>query len=252
MSVRCGGGAMNDKQGYGAPEIPLFEAVLWVATKGETINPYDEVWPGCWVVTKVEFIGWNGAVDAILAAWRSNKLPVYGRRSTSGLTERIDGEAIVGVHWGSPYRARKNGQIYLSGDMCLEFWPRSTPENWEVDGFNDKLYAPGRQQGWTHLRVRRSDLELLNACEQSADSVSATKIDKPKAVVGPLMQRCLQHIGQYPTRKMSFGQLVQRVLFIAQKKQFPADDGAQILTRYDRLGGGVALKAAIRGAYKNK
>jgi hypothetical protein len=137
---------------FDAGDVPLFEAVHWIATKGGSVSFDPNLWPEAWA--------------KIASAWRKDKLTVSGRPfgrpvANNSFPEKISGNEIAGVRCIPPYPcASLFGDPSSGTGPCIEFWGRSDRLSWEERGFNDKLYVPGHG-GWTHLTVLRADIEGL-------------------------------------------------------------------------------------------
>ena len=134
-------------------DVPLFEAVHWVATKGGTVGFFPDAW--------------NEAASMVVRAWRADKLKVTGTPADGRFPEAIDGAKVAGADIAPLYGNYHRVPFVVS---TIEFWPRTDHESWYAKGFNDKFWAP-EIGGWTicwsqnrmfivsgrsHRRTRRS------------------------------------------------------------------------------------------------
>jgi hypothetical protein len=134
-----------------AIDIPLFEAVYWIATKGG----------GAGFDPSADQQVWRQAWTKLIDAWRCGRLTVTGRPANGGFPETIRGERIVGVMIIHPYSVDPVGDPVSGTGPYIQCFGRTDNDHWERKGLNDQLYMPGKTLGWTHLLAKADELKAL-------------------------------------------------------------------------------------------
>jgi hypothetical protein len=138
-------GAPMQPNDAGRLDMPLFEVVYWIVTKGGSIGFDHSI-----------RAQWNEAWAELLGAWRQNQVTITGRPLNGGFPEKIVGEAIAGVRILHPFGVEEppssTGCPYIRSSGRA-----ADDESWE-NGCNEQLYRPGEILGWTHLQALRTDV----------------------------------------------------------------------------------------------
>jgi hypothetical protein len=135
-------GAPMQPNDAGRLDMPLFEVVYWIVTKGGSIGFDHSI-----------RAQWNEAWAELLGAWRQNQVTITGRPASGGFPEKIAGETIAGVRIVHPFGADPlEGPPSGTGPYIQSFGRTADDESWEK-GRNDQLYRPENMLGWTHLQA---------------------------------------------------------------------------------------------------
>jgi hypothetical protein len=157
-------GAPMQPNDAGRLDMPLFEVVYWIVTKGGSIGFDHSI-----------RAQWSEAWAELLGAWRQNQVTITGRPASGGFPEKIAGETIAGVRIVHPFGAEEppssTGCPYIRS-----FGRAADDESWE-NGCNDQLYRPGKILGWTHLQALSTEVDRrwpVATIDQAAQSVEPT------------------------------------------------------------------------------
>jgi len=210
-------------------DMPLFEAVYWVATQGGSIDfdvfVCDEAALCDEAARKVRCAPeWDDAWGKVIGAWRANKLTVTGRPASGEFPEKIDGMNVDGVRVIHPYRVDPVGDPISGTGPYIESWGRIDDASWEK-GCNDKLYRPGKNLGWTHLQVMKEEVRQLFPFI-TADTPNARWKPKPRASLTSIEAAILEAIRDiWPDSKpdhKATARNEQIVAWLKRKKMSPA------------------------------
>jgi hypothetical protein len=105
----------------------------------------------------------DARVDDGSRGWESGRLTVRGISVEKQLHEEIPGATIADVSIVDQFYVDRTdpppgAEPY---GVYLDCFGRTDDEGWKYKGFDDKLYKPGKQLGWTHLLVSTSNLDAL-------------------------------------------------------------------------------------------
>lgn len=206
-------------------DMPLFEAVYWVATKGGAAG-FDvairQIWDNAWA--------------EVVASWRLNTLVVTGRPARGGFPEKIGGENVADVKVIHPWNVDLFVDHPVSGARpYIRSFGRNDAESWEKKGFDDQLCTYAKKHGWTHLQVLKADVQRLWPFGQGHTSTLKAGRPAPAASL-----RGVRRFNQQEFRKAKPGNRVKRTIPVLDHKRFttdrpsPADTGSrELVTRQE-------------------
>jgi hypothetical protein len=125
--------------------MPLFQAALWIATRGGSVlfDPESE-------------LHWQSAYAELIDAMSTGEVRVTGIRDN--VRQAIDGAIFAGCRVDYPYQDAPISLI-LSDDFYIQSYPYIDDEHWR-GGFDDS-FQNRRETRWKQMMVAKADVARL-------------------------------------------------------------------------------------------